>query len=122
MRPAWSAGTAGAPPIPVLWQSKQSARPSSVCGIRGGPDTVVAVGFGDGAGVAVGVVAVGGGVGIGVGAGVVVGAGAGFGAGAGVVAGAAPPPQETANSVKPSIASETKYSPRFLFITYLLIF
>ncbi len=104
VRPAWSAGTVFAPPTPVLWHNKQSARPSSGCRIRGGPDTVVAVGFGAGAG-----------VGFGAGAGVGVDVGAGAGAGAGVGVGAAPP-QEIANTVKASINSDTKYSPLLLFI------
>ena len=33
VRPLWSAGNLGAPPIPVSWHIKQSERPSSVCGI-----------------------------------------------------------------------------------------
>ncbi len=51
MRPAWSAGMAWSP---LVWHIRQSARPSSVCG--------VAVGVGAGGGVEVGAGAVGAGV------------------------------------------------------------
>ena len=74
VRPAWSAGTADASPIPVSWHIRQLSRPSSGCGVAIGPA---------GAGVADGVGA-GLGVGAGAGAGAVVGAGVGAVAGAGV--------------------------------------
>lgn len=60
MRPLWSAGILVASPTPVSWHIRQSARPSSVCGI--------AVGVGAGGGVG-GAGGGGGGAGGGVGAG-----------------------------------------------------
>ena len=57
MRPLWSAGILVASPTPVSWHIRQSARPSSVCGI--------AVGVGAGGGVGGGAGGAGGGVGAG---------------------------------------------------------
>lgn len=46
VRPAWLVGIGRAPPIPVRWHNRQSARPSRVCGIAG-PFTGVSVPTGD---------------------------------------------------------------------------
>ncbi len=87
---------------PSPWHIRQSSRPSSVCGITGGPPVVV--------GSAVGVVGVVGAVGaVGV-VGVV-----GF---AGVVA----PPQETVNKPSPSISTPTTtYQASFFFTWFYLL-
>ena len=91
MRPAWSAGTALAPPMPVSWHIRQLSRPSNGWGVGVGPPVgagVVGAGSGTGAGAGAGT---GAGAGAGTGAGAGAGTGAGAGAGAGV--GASPPPQ-----------------------------
>jgi hypothetical protein len=50
---AWLAGIDGAPPTPVLWQRRQSARPCRECGIPGVIPVGVAVGIGSEVGVEV---------------------------------------------------------------------
>lgn len=80
MRPAWSAGTAVASPMPVSWHIRQLSRPSNGWGVGVGPP--VGAGAGEGAG-----------VGAGAGGGAGGGAGVGAGAGGGAGAGASPPPQ-----------------------------
>ncbi len=77
-RPLWSAGIARSP---LEWHIRQSARPSSVCGIA------IAVGVGAGAGA---------------------GLGAGLGAGVGAGAGAVPPHAES-NGTRTSIAIKTNH-------------
>ena len=94
MRPAWSAGTAVASPIPVSWHIRQLSRPSSVWGVSD--------------------------AGVGAGAGTRTGAGAGVGAGvgSGAGAGAPPPPQAMSNGNKTIIATVSHKNTGLIFILY----
>ncbi len=94
VRPAWSAGNGLKALSP--WHTRQSSRPSSVCGITGSPPVDVAGSGVDVAGVvgAVGVIGV---------IEVVV------------------PPQETLSKTSPSVSMPTAYQGIFFFICFLLL-
>ena len=91
MRPAWSAGIAFAPPIPVSWHIRQLSRPSKVWGVAVGSPVGVDAGFG---------------------VGVVVVEGVGFVVGSVI---GAPPPHAVSSSTMISSATISNPSTDFLF-------